>query len=125
MATVTIESTTLKNNILTQISTAVDSGGAAGHIKIYDSLAVLKATITLGYPAFASPSGGTMAFAAIAQQYPSGAGEVDGGTVEYYSSDSTLQLSGSVSTAGALLNLETTVLATDEYLNLSNGSISA
>jgi phage-related protein len=62
-----------RNNMLNQIKAAIDNGGAAGTIKVYDgtrpatggTATNLLVTLTFSYPSAPSASGGVLTFSAI------------------------------------------------------------
>jgi hypothetical protein len=66
-------STTTRNNRLNQIKTAIDAGGAAGFLRVYDgtrpatggTATNLLAQLTLSYPSAGSASAGALTFSAI------------------------------------------------------------
>lgn len=67
--------TSLRNAVLDPIKTAIDAGGAAGFVRIYDgtrpatggTATTLLAQGTFSYPSAAAASGGVLTFSAIAQ----------------------------------------------------------
>lgn len=106
--------TTLRNNRLNQIKTAIDAGGAAGFLRVYDgsrpatggTATNLLAQLTLSYPSAPNASGGTLTFSAITSATASATGTATWGRI--VDSTGAFVTDCSVGTSGADYILNTT-----------------
>jgi len=81
--------TTVRNNRLNQIKTAIDAGGAAGFLRIYDgtrpatggTATNLLAQLTLSYPSAPAASAGALTFSAITSANASATGTATWGRI--------------------------------------------
>lgn len=126
--------TTLRNNMLDQISTAV---GASGLIRIYDATGgtppnvgtalgsqVLLAELTCSATFAAGASGGTLTVNSITQDSAANAT----GTAAFFrvtTSGGTAVIQGTVGTSGADLNLNTTSIVTGGPVQITSFTITA
>lgn len=108
-------STTLRNNRLNQVTSAVDAGSGAGRLRIYDgtrpasggAATTLLAELTFADPSFGAAAGGVLTANAIVQDSSADAT----GTATWFravDSDNNFVIDGDVGTSGSDLNLNTT-----------------
>lgn len=106
--------TTTRNNRLNQIKTAIDAGGAAGFLRVYDgtrpatggTATNLLAQLTLSYPSAPSASGGALTFSAITSATAGATGTATWGRI--VDSTGAFVADCSVGTSGADYILNTT-----------------
>lgn len=120
-------STTLRNNRLNQINTAVNLGGGAGLFRIYDgtrpatggAATTLLAELTFSGTFAPAASGGVITANAITQDSSANAS----GTATWFrvvDSASTFVMDGNVGTAGSDLNLTTTTITATQPVSVSS-----
>jgi hypothetical protein len=118
--------TTLRNARLDQITAAIDAG-AAGLLRIYDgsrpatggAATTLLAELTLSDPSAPGAAGGVLTFSAITADASANAT----GTATWFrivTSAAAFVLDGSVSTAGADINFNTTSIVTGANVSISS-----
>ena len=124
--------TTTRNNMLNQITAALDAGSGAALIRIYDgtrpatggTATTLLAELTCSDPSAAAASSGVLTFSAITQDASANAS----GTATWFrmvDSASTFVLDGSVSTSGADLNLTTTSIVATQPVSITSATFTA
>lgn len=120
-------STTLRNAMLDQITTAV---GNAGLLRIYDGVrpatggaaTTLLAELTCGTPFAAGASGGVLTLGSITQDASANAN----GTATWFrivTSGGTFVIDGSVGTSGSDLNLTTTTIVSGQPVSVTSFTI--
>jgi len=118
--------TTTKNNRLTAVRDRIDSGGAAGHIKIRDAGNVVLADITLGYSgtSTATISSGVMTFAGFPRSDTSADASGTAANAIITASDGTTIVSGlTVGTSGTDIVLDTTSITSGQTVTLNSAAI--
>lgn len=125
-------SETIRNNCLTQISNAADAGAGAARLRIYDgtrpaaggAVTNLLAELTMGDPAFAAASAGSMAANAITSDSSADAT----GTASWFrivDSDDNFVLDGDVGTSGSDLNLNSVAISAGVAVGVTSLTITA
>lgn len=123
---------TLRNNMLAQITTALDAGAGAALIRIYDGVrpatggtaTTLLAELTCTDPSAAAPADGVLTFSAITQDSSANAT----GTATWFrmvDSAATFVMDGNVGTSGSDLNLTTTAIVSTQPVSISSATITA
>lgn len=108
---------TVRNNRLNTIKTAIDAGGAAGFLRVYDgtrpatggTATNLLAQLTFSYPSAPAASGGQLTFSSIASGTAGNSGTAT--WCRIVDSTGAFVTDGSVGTSGADYNLNTTTIA--------------
>jgi hypothetical protein len=123
-------STTLRNTRANAIKTAVDAGGAAGFLRVYDgsrpatggTATTLLAELTFSFPSAAASSGGVLTFSAVTADASANAT----GTATWcriVDSTGAFVLDGSVGTAGADYILNTVSITSGVQVSCSSAVI--
>lgn len=123
---------TLRTAQLAAVGTAIDAGGGAGLLRIYDgsrpatggAATTLLAELTFTDPSVDTNTGGVLTFDAIADDPSANAT----GTATWFrivDSGATFVMDGSVGTVGADLNLNTTSIVVAAVVSISAGTITA
>jgi hypothetical protein len=124
--------TTLRNSMLDQIKTALDAGGAAGKLRIYDgsrpatggSVTTLLAELTFSFASAGAAAAGVLTFSAITQDASADAT----GTATWFrlvTSAAVFVADGNVGTSGSDLNLTTTSIVATQPVSISSATITA
>jgi len=126
--------TTVRNNRLDQVTTAIDAGAGAGTINIYDgtrpatgaavTTQVLLATLTFSDPSFPAAAAGTMTANAITDDSSADAT----GTATWFrvvDSDSNFVMDGDVGTSGSDLNLNSVSITAGVTVSISSFVLTA
>lgn len=124
--------TTLRNNMLDQIKTALDAGAGAALIRIYDgtrpatggAATTLLAELTCTDPAAPAAASGVLTFSAITQDASANAT----GTATWFrmvDSAATFVMDGNVGTSGSDLNLTTVSIVSTQPVSISSATITA
>jgi hypothetical protein len=115
--------TTLKNTRLTDVVTAIDSGGA-GSLEIgTTAMGTVLATIVFNATA-GTVSGGVLTFSGTPLTCSSAANSGTAAAAAVYSGGSTLIISGlTVGTSGSDINLSSTAIVTGEPVTITAASI--
>lgn len=108
---------TIRNNRLNTIKTAVDAGGAAGFLRVYDgtrpatggAATNLLAQLTFSYPCAPTASGGSLTFSAITAGTAGNSGTAT--WCRIVDSTGAFVSDGSAGTSGADYNLSTTAIS--------------
>jgi hypothetical protein len=118
-----VYNTTLKNTRLTDVVTAIDTGGA-GALKIgTTAMGTVLSTITLANPV-GSVSGGVLTFSGTPLSDSSAANSGTAAAAAIYSGGSTLIISSlTVNTSGADINLSSVAVVAGEPVTLTSASI--
>ena len=119
--------TTVRNNRLNQIKTAIDAGGAAGFLRVYDgsrpatggTATNLLAQLTLSYPSAPSASGGTLTFSAITSATAGATGTATWGRI--VDSTGAFVTDCSVGTSSADYILNTTSITSGVQVSCTSG----
>jgi hypothetical protein len=119
--------TTVRNNRLNQIKTAIDAGGAAGFLRVYDgtrpatggTATNLLAQLTLSYPSAPSASSGTLTFSAITSANAGATGTATWGRI--VDSTGAFVTDCSVGTSGADYILNTTSITSGVQVSCTSG----
>lgn len=120
-------STTLRNNRLDQITSAIDGGTGAGLLRIYDgsrpatggTATTLLAELTFSDPSANSASSGQLTASSITQDSSANAT----GTATWFrvvDSAGTFVMDGSVGTSGSDLNLTTTSITATQPVSITS-----
>ena len=123
---------TLRNNMLAQITAALDAGAGAALIRIYDGVrpatggtaTTLLAELTCSDPSASAPASGVLTFSTITQDASANAT----GTATWFrmvDSVATFVMDGNVSTSGSDLNLTTTSIVATQPVSISSATITA
>lgn len=123
---------TIRNNMLTQISNAVDAGATGGLLRIYDgtrpatggTATTLLAELVFSVTSFAAASGGVMTANAITADASANAT----GTATWYrivDDVATFVLDGNVGTSGSDLNLNSTAISIGVQVSCSSFVLTA
>lgn len=124
--------TTLRDAMLNQITTALDAGVGAALIRIYDgtrpatggAATVLLAELTCTDPSAGAAAAGVLTFSTITQDASANAT----GTATWFrmvDSAATFVMDGSVGVSGADLNLTTTSIVATQPVSISSATITA
>lgn len=122
--------TTIRNNRANQIKTAIDAGGAAGFLRVYDgarpatggTATTLLAELTFSYPCAASASGGVLTFSAITADASANAtGTATWGRI--VDSTGAFVADYSVGTSGSEFNLNTVAITTGVQVSCTSAAI--
>ena len=122
----------IRNNMLNQITAALDVGAAAALIRIYDGVkpatggaaTVLLAELTCTDPAAPVAASGVLTFSAITQDASANAT----GTATWFrmvDSAAVFVLDGTVATSGGDLNLTTTAIVITQPVSITSATITA
>lgn len=122
--------TTLRNNMLDEITTDIDAGAGAGTLRIYDgtqpatggTATTLLAELTLSDPSCAAASGGVLTFSSITSDTSANAT----GTATWFrivDSDTNFVLDGTVGTSGADINFDSVSFVTGGTVAISSLTI--
>lgn len=120
---------TSRNNRLNVIRDAIDAGGAAGFLRVYDgtrpatggTATTLLAELTFSYPSAPNASGGVLTFSAITADASANAS----GTATWcrlVTSAGAFVEDGSVGTSGADFILNTTTITAGVQVSCSSGT---
>lgn len=123
---------TLRNNMLAQITTALDAGAGAALIRIYDGVrpatggtaTTLLAELTCTDPSAAAPASGVLTFSAITQDASANAT----GTATWFrmvDSAAVFVMDGNVAVSGSDLNLTTTSIVATQPVSITSATITA
>lgn len=123
---------TLRNNMLAQITAALDAGAGAALIRIYDGVrpatggtaTTLLAELTCSDPSASAPASGVLTLSTITQDASANAT----GTATWFrmvDSVATFVMDGNVSTSGSDLNLTTTSIVATQPVSISSATITA
>lgn len=122
--------TTLRNARADQIKTAIDAGGTAGFLRIYDgsrpatggTVTTLLAELTFSFPSAPASSGGVLTFSAITADASANAtGVATWGRM--VTSAGVFVDDFSVGTSGADLNLNSTTITILQQVSVTSGTI--
>jgi hypothetical protein len=121
--------TTTRNNRLNQIKTAIDAGGAAGFLRVYDgtrpatggTATNLLAQLALSYPCAASASGGVLTLSAITSATAGATGTATWGRI--VDSTGAFVADCSVGTSGADYILNTTSITSGVQVSCTSASL--
>lgn len=124
--------TGLRNTMLDAIKTALDAGGAAGKLRIYDgtrpatggSATTLLAELTFSFASAAGAASGVLTFSAITQDASADAT----GTATWFrlvTSAAAFVADGNVGTSGSDLNLTTVSIVATQPVSVSSATITA
>lgn len=122
--------TTLRNARLDQIKTAIDAGGAAGKLRIYDgarpatggTATNLLAELPLSFPSAGAAANGVLTLSAITQDSAADAN----GTATWariVTSANAFVLDCSVGTSGADINFGTTAFVANAIIQVTSATI--
>jgi hypothetical protein len=124
--------TSLRNTQLDAIKTALDAGGAAGKLRVYDgtrpatggTATNLLAELTFSFPSASAAASGVLTFSAITADSSADAP----GTATWcriVTSASAFVADGSVSTSGADYNLNTTSITLGVQVSCTSAALTA
>ncbi|MFB4265330.1 hypothetical protein [Nonomuraea sp. GTA35] len=126
-------SNTVRSNLASQITTAIDAGAAAGKLRVYSGSQpagpdtavagqTLLAEFTLADPSFGAASTGVITLAGT----PRTTTGVAAGTASWFrilDSNNVAVADGAVGTSGAELNLNTTTISVGVNVEVTSGTI--
>lgn len=127
-------STTLRNNMLDEITALLDAGVAAGKLRIYDgtrpsnggAATNLLAELDLSDPSAGAAAAGVLTFSAISAETSAPfAGTNTATWFRMVDSDANFVIDGNVGTSGSDLNLNSTSITQGATVSVTNATVTA